>query len=501
MSKYLVFLFPVLLFACNDSKEVKPEIVINSLDLVWSDDFDTDGLPDSTKWSYDVGNGCPNLCGWGNNELEYYSEAVLKNSRVENGHLIIEAHKEDIGSMNYTSARLVTKHKGDWKYGRIEVKAKLPRGKGTWPAIWMLPTDMGFYGGWPQCGEIDIMEHVGYSPDSLFGTIHTEAYNHMIGTQKGGNLKDMTMESEFHVYALDWNEDSMSWYMDNKRYFEFENENASYKEWPFDQKFHLIMNIAVGGNWGGKHGVDEEIWPQQMVVDYVRVYQNNSDQAKPTSTVATSAPSDSGIKNLFNGKDLTGWHMDIPEMDSVPDARIPFIVRNGNLVSLGTPQGHLITDEQFENYRLEVKYRFAGDPGNCGVLVHASTPRSLYKMFPKSIEVQMYHENAGDFWCIVEDIKVPRMAARRGPPEDWGIVEGKKRRILNLTDGTENPIGEWNEMRIECIDDKLKVWLNGKFVNYGYESTATKGQIAVQAEGAEVEFAYLKLTPISKLSD
>lgn len=203
---------------------------------------------------------------------------------------------------------------------------------------------------------------------------------------------------------------------------------------------------------------------------------------------------------LFNGQNLDGWHIDVPEMDTVPDAINPFIVRDGKLVSLGTPRGHVITNKEYENYRLELRYRFAGEPGNCGVLVHASTPRSLYKMFPKSIEVQMMHKNAGDFWCIVEDIKVPNMEERRGPQEEWGITEGKKRRILNLTDGTEKPLGEWNEMKIECLDDKIKVWLNGELVNYGFESTATKGQIALQAEGSEVEFEYVKLIPITSLS-
>ncbi|MDH3651076.1 MAG: DUF1080 domain-containing protein, partial [Saprospiraceae bacterium] len=146
---------------------------------------------------------------------------------------------------------------------------------------------------------------------------------------------------------------------------------------------------------------------------------------------------------LFNGNDLTGWHMDIPAMDINPDTTQPFLVRDGQLVSLGTPGGHLITDEIYRNYRLEVQYRFAGEPGNCGVLVHASDPRALYKMFPKSIEVQMMHKNAGDFWCIVEDIEVPDMISRRGPQSEWGITEGKKRRILNLTDGSENSVGEW----------------------------------------------------------
>jgi hypothetical protein len=187
-------------------------------------------------------------------------------------------------------------------------------------------------------------------------------------------------------------------------------------------------------------------------------------------------------------------------MDKDPAARNPFIVRDGMLVSLGTPGGHLITDQQYSNYRLEVTYRFAGEPGNCGVLVHASTPRSLYEMFPKSIEVQMMHENAGDFWCIVEDIKVDDMEARRGPPEKWGITEGKNRRILNLTDGSEKPLGEWNSMTIEAVDDEIKVWLNGDLVNHGYGATAQSGQIAVQAEGSEVEFQKLLLTPISSVS-
>lgn len=209
----------------------------------------------------------------------------------------------------------------------------------------------------------------------------------------------------------------------------------------------------------------------------------------------------SSSTSLFNGKDLSGWHIDVPELDKNPDAVKPFLVRDGMLVSLGTPQGHLISDKEYENYRLEVEYRFAGEPGNCGVLVHASTPRALYDMFPKSIEVQMMHENAGDFWCIVEDIKVPDMEARRGPKEDWGIVEGKNRRILNLTDDSENPVGEWNSMTIECLADSVKVWVNGDLVNFGYEATASKGQVAIQAEGSEVEFRKVMMTPIKKLTD
>ncbi|MBI3465388.1 MAG: DUF1080 domain-containing protein [Planctomycetes bacterium] len=224
-------------------------------------------------------------------------------------------------------------------------------------------------------------------------------------------------------------------------------------------------------------------------------------QAQPEKTSAAASPADAKSTNLFNGKDLTGWHVDVPQAEKDPAIKPTFIVRDGLLVSLGQPPGHLITDAAHENYRLEVEYRFAAKPGNCGVLVHASTPRALYKMFPKSIEVQMNSGQAGDFWCIVEDITVPDMVQRRGPQENWGVTEGKGRRILNLTDDSEKKPGEWNTMVIECVQDAVKVWVNGDLVNHGTKCTATKGQIALQAEGSEVEFRKLELTPIIKLTD
>jgi hypothetical protein len=211
--------------------------------------------------------------------------------------------------------------------------------------------------------------------------------------------------------------------------------------------------------------------------------------------------SNAQTKSLFNGINLDGWHADVPEMDDNPNAINPFIVRDRMLVSLGTPGGHLITDAEYKDYRLHIEYRFAGEPGNCGALVHASTPRALYKMFPKSLEVQMMHENAGDFWCIVQDIKVPDMEKRRGPKEEWGITEGKKRRIPNLTENSENNVGEWNKMIIECLDREIKVWVNDDLVNHGFDCTTNKGQVAVQAEGSEVEFRKIELTSISKLTD
>ncbi len=202
----------------------------------------------------------------------------------------------------------------------------------------------------------------------------------------------------------------------------------------------------------------------------------------------------SGTSSLFNGKDLSGWHVDVPDMDEDSQVKNPFIVRDGMLVSLGDPRGHLISDAVYENYRLDVDYRFPGEPGNCGVLVHASTPRMLYDMFPQSIEIQMMHENAGDFWCIGENIEVPNMEIRRGPKEDWGITEGKERRIKKLKDDSENPLGQWNNLVIECRGDTIKVWVNGHLVNEGFNSTTKRGKIALQAEGSEVEFRKVELT-------
>jgi len=218
-------------------------------------------------------------------------------------------------------------------------------------------------------------------------------------------------------------------------------------------------------------------------------------------SICSCKNSEPEAQSLFNGSDLSGWHIDVPAMDSNPDTLNPFIVRDGMLVSLGTPGGHLISNDEFQNYSLLVEYRFAGTPGNCGVLVHASEPRALYGMFPKSMEVQMQHNNAGDFWCIVEDIKVPDMESRRGPKENWGITEGKGRNIKNLTDDTEKPIGEWNTMLIEAVGNEVKVWLNGVLVNHGYDCTAVKGQIALQAEGSEVEFRKIDLKAITTISE
>lgn len=237
--------------------------------LVWSDEFDYEGLPDESKWDYDTGGS-----GWGNNELQYYTRG--DNVKVTDGKLIIEARKEDREGLKYTSTRLVSRNKGDWLYGKIEVSAKLPRGNGTWPAIWMLPTDWA-YGNWPGSGEIDIMEHVGYDMNNIVGSIHTKSYNHTIGTQKSGQKRIENVDTEFHVYAVEWLPDKIRFFIDDEQYFEFKptdlKATPTFREWPFDKRFHLLLNIAVGGNWGGARGIDDSIWPQTMEVDYVRVYQ------------------------------------------------------------------------------------------------------------------------------------------------------------------------------------------------------------------------------------
>ena len=275
-----LFLF-VQVQSCKNVQAEKPGL--KELDdkehdwnLIWSDEFDVSGLPDSENWDYDLADGCPHVCGWGNNELQYYTKENRKNARVEDGNLIIEAIQESKGSKSFTSARLVTRGKNAWQYGKLEIRAKLPSGKGTWPAIWMMPEDNA-YGNWPKSGEIDIMEHVGYSPDTIIGSVHTKAFNHGIGTQVLDRIFMPDCESEFHNYSIIWDEEEIRWFVDDVQYHSFENERKSFREWPFDKRFYLIMNIAVGGNWGGLHGVDTDIWPQQMVVDYVRVYQKEKN--------------------------------------------------------------------------------------------------------------------------------------------------------------------------------------------------------------------------------
>lgn len=273
-----LFILPLVfsLFGCSQSSNTDPAISIppkGSVDRAWefesvpswSDEFDEAGLPDPKKWDYDMGGS-----GWGNNELQYYTND-LKNAQVVGGVLKITAIKEKKEGKEFTSSRLVSRGKGDFLYGRFEIKAKLPTGRGTWPALWMLPTDWA-YGDWPRSGEVDIIEHVGYDQDRVHMSVHTEAYNHIIGTQKTNSKMVSSVSEDFHIYRLDWTPYAIRGYVDNVKLFEFINDGTGVNSWPFDKRFHFLINLAVGGDWGGAQGVDSTIFPKSMEVDYVRVY-------------------------------------------------------------------------------------------------------------------------------------------------------------------------------------------------------------------------------------
>lgn len=242
---------------------------ISPYKLVWCDEFDKDGFPDEKNWSYATKG---NATGWGNNEAQFYTASDEKNAYVSDGTLKIIARKEEKEGKKYTSARLTTKGKGDWLYGKIEVRAKLPYGRGAWSAIWMLPSDNA-YGEWPKSGEIDIMENVGYAGDSIVSTAHTQQYNHIMNTQESGVAVDETCHSQFHSYTLEWDEYEWKTYIDGKLIYIWKNDFSGFKSWPFDQKFHLILNLAIGGSWGGKEGIDNSLFPKKFEIDYVRVYQ------------------------------------------------------------------------------------------------------------------------------------------------------------------------------------------------------------------------------------
>jgi licheninase len=251
----------------SKSVRVTPINATVTWEQVWGDEFEGQGLPNSDKWSYETGGD-----GWGNQEEQYYTREDTANARVENGHLIIEARKESFQGNAYTSARLNSE--ASWKYGRFEIRAKLPGGRGTWPALWML-ADEDTYGDqyWPDNGEMDIMEHVGYDAGVIHGTIHTEAFNHIDDTDKGGSITVPTATSDFHDYAMEWTPNEIRVFVDGERYFTFQNRDQyDWQEWPFDQEFHLLMNIAVGGTWGGAEGIDDSAFPEHMVIDHVRVY-------------------------------------------------------------------------------------------------------------------------------------------------------------------------------------------------------------------------------------
>ena len=231
--------------------------------LIWAEEFNYKGLPDDKKWDYDEGNGCPKNCGWGNNELEYYTSKNIENAKVENGILKIIALKKPGENNAYTSARIVSRNKANFKYGRMECRAKLPAARGTWPAFWMLGSNIDSVN-WPSCGEIDIMEHKGNDLNKIYGTLH---YPNHFGDHANGNTTIINNANAFHIYALEWSEKAIIFFVDGKKYHQIENN----KSLPFNNNFYFIINLAIGGNFAG--AVDPDLVKETMEVDYVRVYQ------------------------------------------------------------------------------------------------------------------------------------------------------------------------------------------------------------------------------------
>jgi beta-glucanase (GH16 family) len=232
--------------------------------LVFSDEFDSNGPLDPAKWGYETGY-------IRNNEKQYYTTRA-ENVRAENGSLVIEARKESYQGFGYTSASINTLGKFEFTYGRVEVRARIPTGNGAWPAIWTLGTNRAQVG-WPTCGEIDIMENVGFDPQRIHGSVHTAAYNHTIGTQKTSIVTVANPWEDFHVYALEWFTDHIDVFVDGQKYFTFRNEGTGARTWPFDRAQYLLINLAIGGSWGGQQGIDDTRFPQRYLVDYVRIYQ------------------------------------------------------------------------------------------------------------------------------------------------------------------------------------------------------------------------------------
>ena len=266
---WIVFLIAaVLASGCRSARPTPHAITTGDdrvWDLVWSDEFDYSGLPDPDRWGYEVGH-------IRNSEKQIYTEAREENAYVRDGVLTITARKEAYEGSEYTSASLITKKTATWTYGRFEVRAKLPSGIGMWPAIWMLGANIDEVG-WPECGEIDIMENVGFAPMMIHGTVHTGAYNHVRGTAKGSGIPIQGVSDDFHIYAIEWFEDHIDFFVDDTRYFTFANDGTGVEAWPFDLPHYLIINAAIGGSWGGQQGIDDSIFPQAYEIDYVRVYE------------------------------------------------------------------------------------------------------------------------------------------------------------------------------------------------------------------------------------
>jgi beta-glucanase (GH16 family) len=245
--------------------EATPIVVPEGWELVWHDEFDGDEINEE-NWTYDIGAG-----GWGNGESQYYTDRP-ENARIEDGFLVIEARQERFMESYYTSARLKSQGLQEFQYGRIEARLRVPVGRGLWPAFWMLGSNFSEVG-WPNSGEIDIMEYIGREPDLIFGTIHGPGYSGALGLSHW-NRQDYDIADEFHTYGIEWDEDQITWFYDGEEYGSYSRSDVGERDWPFDQPFFFILNLALGGTLPGPIGLDT-VFPTQYLVDYVRVFQRS----------------------------------------------------------------------------------------------------------------------------------------------------------------------------------------------------------------------------------
>lgn len=350
-------------------------------ELFWSDEFDYQGLPDSTKWNYDVGGH-----GWGNDELQYYTDKRLENASVKDGYLTITARKEEYKGKQFTSARLITKDKGDFLYGRFELRAKLPRGRGTWPAGWMLASDWS-YGAWPESGEIDILEHVGYDMGVQHVSFHSLNHYWKTGTQKTATIKLDKIDSTFYTYAVEWTPDSLKAFVDDSCYLAISRDVQNWKVWPFNKPFHLLLNIAVGGAWGSAQGIDESIWPQQLTYDFVRVYKLKE---KP-DYITPSAPENLRSVNAANRVSLL-WE---PSYDNYSVKEYIIYV---NKKEVGRTPLHSFEIASLKpNKSLSIKVEAIDYQGNVSnpATINTKTTQSNTILIPSKIEAENYSAQKG----------------------------------------------------------------------------------------------------------
>lgn len=321
--------------------------------LIWQEEFDYQGLPDPEIWTFETDG---NDWDWGNGEDQFYTDSRLENASVQNGMLTITALREDHDSgKKYTSARINSRKTGGWKYGRFEVRARLPEGMGSWPAIWMMPVD-SFYGGWPDSGEIDILETWGFRPDQVHSTVHTEKRNHKIGTAMGGQFKapQNTLYRDFHIYSLEWYEDRLEFYFDDNHVYTYKKDKDDPAYWPFRQPFYLILNSAIGGDWSREYGpIDDSIFPLTYDIDYVRVYEAEYEipavintEVIGHGTVETTVSGNRSILQAVpdSGMEFAHWIGDIGgSLNPLP----LFNGRSKNVTAVFRKKGEMLTNGSF----------------------------------------------------------------------------------------------------------------------------------------------------------